>query len=269
MNKSIKKQGGRCWSAAAVLLLLLAALALPRYAAAQTGKISGTVTNSSETPLQGVDVYVYDAANPSELPPFPETATKENGTYTLDLQPGEQRYKLEFRKDGYSNQFYKDAPMLDCAEPVTVIAGQTASGKDAVLIEGTSSAARKSLAQPAPVAAETSSVISGSVSLNGKPLKCTQVKAYNAADDSYVDTDLILTDYQGNYTINGLPSGSYKILFYDQNGNIGQWYNRKAGIACADAVSETATGINAAFPVSLRQCGDRPTLLPAIKLLLN
>jgi hypothetical protein len=173
-----------------------------------------------------------------------------------------------FKKEGYVNQWYNNAPQVDCAEPVALTDGGDKK-IDIVLKEGTSSAARRSFAQAAPTAAETSSVISGSVSLNGEPLKCAKVEAYNAADDSYVDTDLILTDYQGNYTISGLAVGSYKILFYDQNDQAGQWHNRKADVACADAVPETASDINAAFPVSLQQCGDRPTLLPAIKLLLN
>jgi hypothetical protein len=270
MNKSMKKQG-HCWPAVAILLLLLAALALPSSAAAQTGQISGTVKDSSGNLLQDVEVYVYDAEDTSGFPPAPEF-TDENGWYEVSSLPfGEHRYKVQFIGNGYIEQWYKDAPMSDCAEPVTITAENTVQDEiDAVLKEGTSSAARRSLAQAqaAPAAAETSSVISGSVSLNGEPLKCAQVEAYDAADDSdWIDQ--VLTDYQGNYTINELPSGSYKILFYDQNGIAGQWYNRKAEAVCADAVSETASGIDAAFPVSLRQCGDRPTILPAIKLLLN
>ncbi len=266
--KSMKKQGGRCWPAAAILLLLLAALALPRLASAQTGQISGTVKDSNGIPLQNVEVYVYDAEDTTGIDPFPVT-TNENGIFTApDLLPGEHRYKVRFLKDGYIEQWHEGVSMIDCATPLTIIDGQTTSVKDAVLVKGTSSVARRSLAEIAPEAAGTSSVISGSVSLNGEPLKCAQVEAYDVADDSdWIDQ--VLTDYQGNYTINGLPSGSYKILFYNQNGEFDQWYNRKAGIACADAVSENASGINAAFPVSLRQCGDRPTILPAINLLLN
>lgn len=270
MNKSMKKQG-HCWPAVAILLLLLAALALPSSAAAATGKISGTVKDSSGNLLQDVDVYVArvydDHTDVEEWKDF----TDEYGTYTatIELQLGELGYKVLFKKTGYIDQWYNNAPQVDCAEPVTLTDGGDKK-IDAVLKEGTSSAARRSLAQAqaAPAAAETSSVISGSVSLNGEPLKCAQVEAYDAADDSdWIDQ--VLTDYQGNYTINELPSGSYKILFYDQNGDAGQWYNRKAEAVCADAVSETASGIDAAFPVSLRQCGDRPTILPAIKLLLN
>jgi uncharacterized surface anchored protein len=264
MNKSIKN---RCWHAAAILLILLAALAAPNYAAAQTGQISGTVKDSSGNLLQDVEVYVYDVNDTSGIDPFPVT-TNEDGTFTApDLLPGEYRYKVRFKKENYIEQWHEGVPMIDCAEPVTVTDGGDTK-IDAVLKEGTSSAARRSFAQAAPTAAGTG-VISGSVSLNGEPLKCAKVEAYNAADDSYVDTDLILTDYQGNYTISGLAVGSYKILFYDQNDQAGQWHNRKADVACADAVPETASDINAAFPVSLQQCGDRPTLLPAIKLLLN
>ena len=264
-----KKQGCRCWSAA-MLVILLAALVLPSYVAAQTGQISGTVTKKSDgMPLQDVEVYVYDAEDTSGLPPAPEF-TNENGWYEVSLPPGEHRYKVLFSITGYIDQWYNNAPMSDCAEPLTVIEGQAISGKNAVLVEGTSSIGEKNIYKISPAAAETEtgSVISGNVMLNGTAFKCAKVEAYNAADGSdWIDQ--VFTDYQGNYTINELPAGSYKILFYDQNGNAGQWHNRKAEFACADAVSETASGINAAFPVSLQQCGDRPTFLPAINLLLN
>jgi hypothetical protein len=238
------------------IMFLLTVLVLPGYAVG-TGDISGTVTDSNSL-LQEVDVFIYNADGFQ----IEYTVTNEQGKYNVAYLPVGD-YKVQFSKTGYIEQWYNNAPFAACAEPVTVTDGGNAIA-DAVLVQGTNNKLQKRIALAQDAA--NSINISGSVTLNGKIFKCAQVEAYSTTDSSEW-VDQVYTDYQGNYTFSSLPSGSYKILFYDQNDNPAQWYSNTAGFSCAASVSETASGVNAAFPIgNLQQC---TTLVPIIKLLLN
>ncbi len=258
MRRKAMQQGSSCLAIA--IIFVLTALVSPSYSVG-IGNISGTVTDGSGNLIPGVEVSAYDLQDTSGFPPIPVT-TDSNGIYIIpDLPIGEKRYKVLFVRTGYLDQWYNNAPMSDCAEPVTVPDNDTTTA-DAVLVPGTSSKSQKRIAAIAPAQSPlNSSSLSGRVTLNGTAFKCAKVEAYNAADGTYIDTGLILTDYQGNYTISGLALGSYKILFYDQHNNPTQWYERKTKFSSATAVAETASGVDAAFPMASH--------VPVINLLLK
>jgi hypothetical protein len=255
MRKEIIPQGISCLAIA--MMFVLTVLVLPGYAVG-TGDIFGTVTDSNGV-VEGADVNIYDA----DGFPVDFATTNAQGTYSItSLSVGE--YKILFSKTGYIDQWYNNAPKPDCAEPVIVTDGGTATA-DAVLVLGGNKASQRKIVST-QVAPLNTIGISGSVTLNSNALKCAKVEAYSATDSSdWVDQ--VYTDYQGNYTLSNITSGSYKILFYDQNDTPSQWYNGTAGFSCATAVSETASGIDAAFPVgNLQQC---TSLTPVINLLLK
>ena len=264
MRKKVLRQR-RSYLAAIATIFLLTALVSTSYAA-DTGQITGTVTDSSDNPLQDVEVYAYDLQDTTGFPPVPVT-TDSYGTYTVSgLLPGEYRYKVLFfdPNSNYTEQWYNNAPFSDCAEPLTVTAGGSQDNIDAILVQGVSRMSQRKFAA-APRLLANSSSISGQVTLDGVGLKCAKVEAYSTTNGS-TWVDWVYTDYQGNYTFS-LASGSYKILFYDQDNNTTQWYKNKAEFSCAASVSETSSGVDAAFPVgNLQQC---TTLAPVINLLLN
>ncbi|MDF9745116.1 carboxypeptidase regulatory-like domain-containing protein [Natrinema salsiterrestre] len=71
----------------------------------RAGSVEGTVTDADDEPIAGASVTVGDQ----------ETTTDENGTYSLELEPGE--YTLAVSAEGY----------VDASETVTVEAGATAT----------------------------------------------------------------------------------------------------------------------------------------------
>lgn len=221
-----------------VLILLMTATT------AFSGQLSGIVTDSNGLPLDDVEISLYDMQDTSGLPLAPEFTNSE-GKYLVDVPDGEHRYKILFSKTGYVEQWYKNAPMSDCAEPVSAPAEHI----DAVLVVDQSNTTAKRSHLAAAPAAETGS-ISGTVSLHGAAFQCAKVEVY-AADDDADWIDQAFTDYQGKYaaTADILPEGEYKVLFYDQHGQPGQWYERQKDFSHAKTVSGDASGIDAAFPL--------------------
>ena len=96
--------------------------------------------------------------------------------------------------------------------------------------------------------------ISGRVTANGAGIGNILVLVYdaNAIVVNSVSTAANPPAAIGNYTVDGLPNGSYKVLFYGQDkGYAYQWYNNKGDFNSAAFVSVTAPnntgGIDAAL----------------------
>jgi hypothetical protein len=90
--------------------------------------------------------------------------------------------------------------------------------------------------------------ISGRVSDNGdNGIQNVRARVY---DQSNVSVAYAYTNAQGNYTVSGLPAGSYKVYF-THAAYVSEWYNDKASFAAADPVTVTAgntsANINAAM----------------------
>jgi hypothetical protein len=118
----------------ATLFLLFALAALlggPAVASAAGETISGTVRNSAAAPAQGVCVTADGGPAGS-----PQTTTAADGTYLLNVVPGD--YVVSFDDCGtltYVREYYDNASSPAGATTVTVAPGGTRSGIDAQLAD--------------------------------------------------------------------------------------------------------------------------------------
>jgi hypothetical protein len=227
--------------------LVLGAYLAPRAQAAEgSGKITGKVTSAaSEAPIAGIEVCAFpktseeatggetgEEETEEELAKCPTTAA--NGEYTISgLASGE--YIVGFGSPymgelNYVTQFYNGKSTYAEAQPVTVTAGGTVSGIDAKLAEGGRIAGRVTDAA------------------TGAAIERAIVCAFGSNPES---GGCALTNANGEYTITGLVSGEYKVGFADPPQYAVQYYNGKATLSEAAAVSvlvgSTVSGIDAAL----------------------
>lgn len=214
---------------AALAITACALLFVPAMAgAATTGAISGTVTAASGgAALKGVEVCAYEVVGEEEAC----ILTSASGEYTISgLAPAE--YKVEFwlHREGlnYITQYYNDQPTFGAADEVTVTAGATHAAVNAQLHEGGRIAGTVTDASTHAGVGEIIVCAFESISEEG-------VCAFTAPG--------------GQYTIAGLPSGSYEVVFAPNfeeeelpGTYITQFYNDKPTFATADLVSVTAPG---------------------------
>ncbi len=195
----------------------------------QGGKIEGTVIDAvTKGPLQGVNVCLRGNFEGC-------VSTGADGKYTIEgLAAGS--YKIgffsSFQTGGYLGQYYDGKATRDLASPVTVGEGEVKTGIDAEL--------------------EAAGKIAGKVTdaLSGLGADSVQACAYEAASGEYEGCDN--TDADGEYTIEGLATGSYKVKFSPGNelGGIGleqpnfnyvtQYYDGAGSRATATSVVVTA-----------------------------
>jgi len=202
-----------------------------------TGGVSGRVTNEGGDPIQGVNARAYDMNNTLRLSVY----TDANGNYTLaGINPG--NWKIYFRTTGSSSSYiaewYDNKTDFNTANTVLVAGGAITPGINAVLSVGGS--------------------ISGQVT-NGVGVGIAGVQV-SARDTANVQVLLRTTDSNGNYTIQGLPTGSYKVYFntvYVTSGSFcPEWYSDKADFASADPVAVTAGQTQAGVDAVLNTGGS-------------
>lgn len=182
--------------AAALLALVILLCLVPAAAQAATGSIAGTVTDASTSePIEGAEVCAEPAGEEEEWL-YACALTETDGTYFIGgLVPGQ--YKVGFWAGSqYEFQYYDGAGTWSQADPVEVLSGAKTTGIDAELqqtagIEGT------------VVATE-----------DGLGVEEVEVCAYpvSAAEENFYECGY--TDSEGNYAVNGLAPGSYKVEFW-------------------------------------------------------
>ena len=211
----------------AVLVGFVALLALaPVAVAAGTGSIEGTVTESAHKALANVSVTVYGADEEIEG----SASTNASGEYTVSGLSG-GHYKVGFSdQPTYTDQYYDNQPSFEDASLVSVTEGNPTSGIDAEML------------QPGKI---TGSVTNGS----GVPIPDVSVELYgNGAEFETMKS--AVTNANGEYTIEGLREGQYKVGFFPQNSTyLSQYYSGQTSLSSANPVlvtaGETAAGINA------------------------
>jgi hypothetical protein len=158
-----------------------------------SGTISGTVTDGSAG-VSGVRVELYDTYFNSA---GPMTMTDASGNYALRAIPA-GNYKVLFNTSAPAanviREWYNDKSTAPAADTITVTAGGTLSGINAVLAAG-------------------GATISGRVTnAGGLGLRNVQVRAelqgYELSTVYAVSTGI-----DGTYTLRGVPAGTYYILF--------------------------------------------------------
>ncbi|HEC84869.1 MAG TPA: hypothetical protein ENI48_06455, partial [Thioploca sp.] len=191
------------------------------------GHITGTVTDSNNNPLSNVQVVAY-SQDGNHWSWEGSTGTNTNGHYELQgLSSGE--YALQFRSSTHIAEYYTDdAQSLNEATKVVVLAGQTTTGIHAQLAPGGS--------------------ISGTVTdLNTNPLNRIRVEAYDT-NGSWQNS--IYTNNDGNYTLGGLETGSYRLAFSDYDDVYAiEYYLDKGTLETATeiqvTVGQTTASVNA------------------------
>ncbi len=191
------------------------------------GTLSGTVTaEGSGAPLNNIYVTAYDAVDGNFIN---SDSTDAAGVYRFGgLAPIE--YKLQFVdfNDVYVPEYYNNKRDFASADPVSVTSGMTTTINAQLALGG---------------------VISGMVTAEGSgaPLSNVSVTAYDAATDSFIDSNA--TNVSGTFRIGGLTTGNYKLRFRDNTGAyLTEFYNNKPDLAGADPFSVMAgmtTTINA------------------------
>jgi hypothetical protein len=203
--------------------------ALTGYGAALApgATITGIITNAAGDPVPNVIVSLNSTNGVGDT----GASTDNAGTYSVAQLPAGQ-YQVDFTPSAgnYLGQWWNDQPTQSTANSVTLTTGSTASGINAQLAAG--------------------ATISGTVSSANGPVAGATVAALDASDEQITAQEPV-TDANGDYTIAGLPSGSYKVLFsspMDQN-LATQWWDDVTTYEAATAITvspaKPVTGIDA------------------------
>ncbi len=189
------------------------------------GSISGTVTDSSGSPLDRICVRAYDSGGRSV--DYLDARTQGDGRYKLDLLASGS-YRIRFL-DCYSSrniasEFYDDQATFSSSAPVQVTAGSDTPNINAQLGAGGS--------------------ISGTLTDNfGRSRDGICIDAYDSQGTKVVDSSTT-SRRRGLYKITDLAGGSYRIKFHtcagDPNSVATEFYDNKKDLASAVPVSVTA-----------------------------
>ena len=231
------------WRRQAIVgILLLAALtAFSPPSRSEAGTITGTVKDGAEAVIANVVVTAYKI----DSDPVTETTATiaaDGFTYTLEnLAAG--TYNLKFSGEGHILEWYEDAPMQQCATPLTVTADSNATVH-------------------AVLAAEPELPIS----ITGTVTDSTDAAVEGATVCAYLDDGTgtqpeadsgCATTAEGNgagkYEIKGLDAGDYKLKITPPSGEnlLSEWYEEVVScwIAGPDVVGiEVVTDVR--FPSS-------------------
>lgn len=215
------------------------------------GRISGTVLDAdSGDPLQGMDVCAW-----SPTVEFSRCASTDSaGEYVIAALPASS-YQVRFdppyigmdaSKQNYVRQFYDEVESADAATLVPVTLGGEADGIDAAMYEG----------------GKIDGLVTAAV--GGTPVKGAAACAYPLSEPEEFE-NCAATDANGEYTLEGLGAGSYRVAFYPNyfggsNSNLMyQYYDEVADWDDADPVAvglgATTHGIDAALLAGARITG--------------
>ncbi|MCU0286523.1 MAG: carboxypeptidase regulatory-like domain-containing protein, partial [Acidobacteria bacterium] len=198
----------------------------------QGGMISGRVTNAQGNGIYNVSANVHNQDN--EIL-YQHCHTDSQGYYTIYGIPA-GTYKVDFTcyDMNYLPEWYNDKSSFETADPVIVTVGQTTPSINAQLTQGV--------------------IISGTVTdTGGTPLENIRVEARISAYDFLGSA---YTDSSGQYSIQGLPAGIYRIYF-SNNGQdfFNEWYNNKTSFETADELNVTSGQSIANIDAQLTQGG--------------
>ena len=191
------------------------------------GSITGRVTDASGAAILDAIVVAYDSNNTGG-PNVSYAKTDADGNYNLQgLPTGNYRVEFDGTGSGFFRQYYNNSPDMAGSAPVSVTVSKATTGVNASLVKG----------------ASISGVVTNS---SGAGIQGVFVTDYDVNNNWAAYT---ITDVSGNYLIQALPTGSYKLRYQGVSGYLTQWYSNRASSELADAVSVTAgnttPGINA------------------------
>lgn len=225
-----------------VVATVVALFATAGTAAAATGKIEGEVVDAvTEAGIEEVEVCAID---PVEFELVACQTTGPDGKYVLGGLPNGS-YVVEFWATylGYVRQFFDGAASFEDADEVVVAGGGTVSAVNAELEQGGEIAGR---VIDAVTSAGIEEVEACAFSLN----------AFGGCAS---------TDSSGNYTIQGVASGSYVVEFWAEFlGYETRYYNEDTSFNDANLVAvfapSTTVGIDARLSKPSLPVVSRPSL---------
>lgn len=178
------------------------------------GLITGTVTDTTGSPVAGVEVVAYSdgpvmTASTDEAGVF-RLGGLRNGTYTVQFQ-------TEAASSEVAGEWWDDASKAADAAGIEVTQGETVSGIDAQL---------------SPGAKVTGTLLDG----GGAPLAGASVLLYRDGEENPVAR--AWTDEDGRYLARGLEAGTYRILAesFVEGLSLREWWNDALTRADADPV---------------------------------
>ncbi|RJQ32080.1 MAG: hypothetical protein C4562_03370 [Actinobacteria bacterium] len=150
--------------------------------------IKGVVTDNAGLPVENVEISAFDLNGHYISSGYSES----NGSYEISALPSGD-YKVLFLADSYAYEYYNDKSDFTSASSVHLNSTQELENINAEL--------------------EVPSQIIGKVTNNiDQPLEYIEVGLFDANSTYLFSTS---TDSQGNYQLNGLRNGNYKLRFYD------------------------------------------------------
>lgn len=169
--------------------------------------VVGTVTDPSGRPVQGIQVTAYDAASAAGTDDVSADYTDEKGAFVLPVGSAPVKI-LASGNSRLVSEWYNDKSSFATADAIT----GTATGN------------------PIAIGLTAGGSISGQVlSDAGLPLEFVNVTAGSRSD---------VTDKNGAYLIEGLPSASYTVEFFDELGEYtSEYFNNAATSAAATPVT--------------------------------
>ncbi|MEK7353207.1 MAG: CARDB domain-containing protein, partial [Chloroflexota bacterium] len=188
------------------------------------GTISGRVYQSDNiTPIAGAAITVYDYATLSgTLVRFGGATTAADGSYrTPNFSNGQ--YGVQVIASGYATQWYNNVHYRQQATAVSITAPNDTPNINFSLGPGGS--------------------ISGRIYQADNITPIANLNLYAQSVTTGL-SDGVNTNSAGNYTISGLPPGSYRVKTnspYTGLNYIDKWYNNKSSQSAADPVSVTAS----------------------------
>lgn len=209
------------------------------------GIITGRITDGTSG-IANVEIEVYDAAMNMIGSGFSDSL----GNYSVMALPTGGYYVQFYGVQGhvgttygYISEWFDNSPDNAGAKAVAVTAGSTTSGIDAVLSVGGS--------------------ISGHVTDGTNPVYGEYVEVHDAVSGNLVATGN--SNYMGNYTVGGLPTGSYKVyfngvfflFFYGLNNYLPEWYDGASDAGTATSVAVTAPSMTKGIDATLVHTGTQ------------
>ncbi|MBW8014967.1 MAG: hypothetical protein FVQ82_02195 [Planctomycetes bacterium] len=184
------------------------------FALAEGGTITGTVTDQSDgTPLSGMWVYAYDFDTGDGVS---SVNTDSNGDYTLSGLPSGNYMVAVFSQQGFVKQYYNNKYNYNDADAVSVTQGATTGGINFALVEG--------------------GTITGRVTdaTTGLGVGDCYLYVHDYSTGEYFGHGY--TDPNGNYSVAGLPTSSYRVSFYSDENYVFQYYDHVRHWNDADSV---------------------------------
>jgi 5-hydroxyisourate hydrolase-like protein (transthyretin family) len=206
---------------------------------AAAGKITGTITGADGlAPLENINVYVYEWNEEDEYwDQITSARTSATGFYSAGgLLSGTYRIEFYDQTGSYQGEYYNNATSLGAAQEITVVPATAVTGINASLVER--------------------GKITGTVTAPDgvTPLEGIEVRAYYwDEDEEYWDWDRsTYSTADGQYFLRGLSEGSYRVRFFDPDGNyLSEFFDNAANQNSARAItvgaSATISGINASL----------------------